>query len=151
MLSAEPLTQPLRRVLIDGSVGRADLSQAEVVRPSGHCPVQAFHHLLSGPQSVLIRRHFADLTADAVNARLAWASTDIGFSPIRAVGASNPVAEELKRFLRTPQASGLAFVDRKPQTFHELLNHRQHVRRRGLAEHTEVIGSNAPNAAAATP
>lgn len=112
VLSAEPLTQPLRRVLIDGSVGRADLSQAEVVRPTGHCPVHAFHYLLWRPEAVLVRRHFADLAADALDARLAWASADIGFSPIRAVSASNPVTEELKRFPRTPQASGLAFVDR---------------------------------------
>ena len=54
--------------------------------------------------------------------------------------ASDTVSEELERFLRAPQASGFPFVDRELQTRHEPLDCRQHFRRRGLAEHAQVVG-----------
>ena len=54
--------------------------------------------------------------------------------------ASDAVSEELERLLRAPQASGFPFVDRKLQTVHEPLDHRQRFRRRGLAEHAQVVG-----------
>ena len=71
---------------------------------------------------------------------LALPGADIASLPVGSVVASNAVSEELEGFLRAPQASGLFLVDRELQPFHEPLDRRQHVRRRGLAEHTEVIG-----------
>ena len=44
MLTTKPPTQPPLGVLINRLVGRADLPQDEVVRPSGQKPVQAFYH-----------------------------------------------------------------------------------------------------------
>ncbi len=68
---------------------------------------------------------------------LALPGADIASLPVGSVVASNAVSEELEGFLRAPQASGLFLVDRELQPFHEPLDRRQHVRRRGLAEHTE--------------
>ena len=44
VLTAEPLAQPPGRVLINRLVGRADLSQDEIVRPTGQQPVEASHY-----------------------------------------------------------------------------------------------------------
>ena len=54
--------------------------------------------------------------------------------------APDTVSEELERFLRAPQASGFPFVDRELQTRHEPPDRRQRFRRRGLAEHAQVVG-----------
>ena len=45
----------------------------------------------------------AHLAADALNACLARAGADIGSFPIRAVVASDAIAQKLKRLLRAPQ------------------------------------------------
>ena len=42
--------------------------------------------------------------------------------------------------LGVPQASGFPFVDRQLQSRHEPLDRRQHLCRRRLAEHTQVVG-----------
>lgn len=40
------IVQPPGRVVLDRTIGRADLPEAEVVRPSRYRPVQALHHYL---------------------------------------------------------------------------------------------------------
>ena len=44
MLLTEPLAEPPSRVLIDRAVGWADVSEAEVVCPSGDGPVEVSHN-----------------------------------------------------------------------------------------------------------
>ena len=112
VLPTEPLAQPLGSVSIDREVGRCDLPEAEVVRPPGHLPVQALHHDPRRQPDVTCRGRFADLAADALDARLAGAGADVRPLPAGAVVSPDAVAEELKRFLRAPQASGFPFVDR---------------------------------------
>ena len=73
VLPTEPLSQPLRRVRVNCRVGRADLSEAEVVRPSGYHPVQAIHSVLRFHQLIPAGRLLTDSAADALNARLARA------------------------------------------------------------------------------
>ena len=95
----------------------------------------------AGNQPYRGSRQVADLTADALDARLGRAGADIGrLPPVWAIIPSNAVTKELKRFLRAPQASGFLFVYRKLQVAHQPFDRRQHLCRRGLAEYTEVIG-----------
>ena len=94
VLPTEPLSQPPRRVIVNGRVGRADLSVVVVVRPPGYHPVQALYHVLGSHRSVPCGRLLTDLTADALDARLARAGPYIGPSirpmrcPRKSIGSS---------------------------------------------------------------
>ncbi len=99
-------------MLIDGSVGRADLSKLEVVCPAEQDSVQAFHDRPLVQQSVPRLCQFADLAAYAHYACLARARANIGSSRTPAVVASDAIPEELNRLLRHSQAAGLLRVDR---------------------------------------
>ena len=90
------------------------------------------------------RCHVADPAAYALDARLAGTGAEECSRPFRAITASDAVAQKLNWLVRTPQASGFLFVDRQLQTIHEPLDRRQYLCRRGLAEHTKVIGIRAP-------
>ena len=46
VLPSKPLTEPVPRVAVHGSVGRADRSETEVVRPTQKLPVQFRHPVL---------------------------------------------------------------------------------------------------------
>ena len=80
-------------------------------------------------RSVPCSRLLTDLTADALDARLARAGPYIGPS-VHAVVAPYAVSEEVYWFLWAPQASGFLFVDRQLQSVHEPLDRHQHIRRR---------------------
>ena len=77
VLGAEPPSQPPGGVSVDGTVGRADLSEVVVVRPSGQHPVQAIHHDLGGYQRIPSGRLLTHPAADALNARLARSGADV--------------------------------------------------------------------------
>ena len=115
------------------------MPEAEVIRPSDHGQVQAFHHRLRRLPAVPSCRHGANPAADALDARLVGSGTNVGALAGSAVDASDAVAQKLKRSFRAPQASGFPFVDRQLQSAHETLDPRQHVRRRGLAEHAQIV------------
>ena len=68
VLTTEPLAQQPCRVLINRLVGRADLSQDEVVRPTGQQPVEASHYDSRRQERVARRGQLAHTTADALDA-----------------------------------------------------------------------------------
>ena len=95
--------------------------------------VQAFYHRFK--QSVPPRRHFADSSAYALDARRAEART--GSSRVPAVVLSDSVP--LYRFLRCLAALG--FLRRQFQPFRESFDRCQPFAGRRLAEHYTVIGA----------
>ena len=103
VLTAEPLAQPPGRVSVNRLVGRADLSQDEVVRPAGQQPVQAFHHDPRRQAHVSRRRQLAHTTADALDARPTRTGADVEALGIlavvrwRAAVAGNLDPDALKR------------------------------------------------------
>ena len=139
MLPTEPLSEPFRRVSVDRRIGGSHLSQAEVLRPTGYSPVQRGNYVGRLLQQIAPVGQLTDSTAYALDACLARSIANVGLAPARTVVPSEAVAEELHQFVRTSQASGLLIVDRQLQPPHEPGDRRQHVRRRSLAEHTEVI------------
>ena len=129
VLATPPLEQPLDSVPVDRGVGRLDLAQDEVLRPSKHQSIEPFDHDLVFEEPVAGLRQLANLAADALDARLAGPGADVAPFPVRAMVASNPVAEEVARLLRRPAASDLLGVDRQFQPLHQSLDRRQHARR----------------------
>ena len=108
--------------------------------PDALCPMRSYvDYLIRVFQPVASFGLLTDFAADALDARPARSIADIGTAPGPAVVPSEPVAEELHRFLRASQASGLLLVDRQLQSLHEPRHRRQHIRRRGLAEDAEVV------------
>ena len=140
VLATSPLEEPLDGVPVDRGVGRLDLAQDEVVRPSEHESVEPSDHNLLVQKPVAGLRQRANLAADAANARLAGPGADVAPLSVRAVVASNPVAEKVERLLRHPAASGLLGIDRQFQPVHQALERHQHVRRGRFAEHHDIIG-----------
>ena len=53
------------------------MPEAEVLRPSDHGPIQAFHHHLRRLPAVLSRRHVAHPAAGALDARLAGSGASV--------------------------------------------------------------------------
>ena len=119
--------------------GREDDVQVEVVRPTGQQSVEARHYLLRRQEPVARRGQLAHATADALDARRAWACANVGVARVLTIVASNPVAEERHRFLRYPTAASLLGVDGQLQTLHQAFDRRPHLCRRRFAEHCEVI------------
>ena len=95
VLAAQPSTQPPGGVPVHRRVSRTDLTQAEVVRPTSHQPIQAPYHHFRFQKSVARCGHLAHPAADALNACLARARADIGAARVPAIVTSNPVAKEL--------------------------------------------------------
>ena len=85
--------QPLGIVLGDGSVGRADLSELAVVRPTEAYSVGAFFHRLLIRWSILRLRQVADLREYIHHAGLAQARADIGLSRTPAIVSSDPLPD----------------------------------------------------------
>ena len=139
VLPAEPLSQPPDRVPVPSPVCWANLSEVEVVRPPRHHPVQASYDFLSFQPPVSVVRLLADPAADALNARPARPGADVPAPVRRTIVPADAVPKELDRLLGASEASGLLRVDRQLQPLHEPVDHRQHLRRRGLPEHTEVV------------
>ena len=94
VLPPEPLSQPPGRVHVHGLLGRADLSEVEVVRPPGHHPVEALHDLFSGPSRVPPVRLLADPAADVPNIRLVRPGTDVPASVRRTIVPADAVSED---------------------------------------------------------
>ena len=112
MLPIEPPPQPLRRVRIQCRIGRTDLTKVIVARPTRQHPVQPLHHLLRRHQPISRSRPLTDLTADALDARLARTGANITPVPARSKIASNAIPKKLQRLLGTSQAPGLLLVNR---------------------------------------
>src|ERR1035437_5336517 len=67
VLPSKPLAEPMPRVAVNGSVGRADRSQTEVVRPSQKLPVQFRYSVLDRRPQPSSAGQLVDLGLEAVD------------------------------------------------------------------------------------
>ena len=61
--ASKPLAEPMPRVAVNGSIGRADRAQTEVVRPTQKLPVQSRHPVLDRRPQPSSAGQLADLGA----------------------------------------------------------------------------------------
>ena len=112
-LLTEPLSQPFRRVSINRTIGGTDLPKTIVVGPVDNHTVEPSNHLLRVHPAILCGRLLTNVTAKALNPRLAWSGGDIRPRAWFAIIAPKTIPEKFKWFLRTSQASSLAVIDRQ--------------------------------------
>src|SRR5215469_33188 len=99
MLLAQPPAEPLRGVVVYGTIGFADRTQSEVVRPSPQLAVQAANHLFFVQQRLASARVLAKAVAEPTDLLAHRSRADEGASRTRRVTAAERIAQEVERLI----------------------------------------------------
>src|SRR4051812_26889129 len=99
MLPSEPLPEPMPRVAVDGSIGRADRTKTEVVRPSQKFPVQLRYPVLDRRPQPSPAGQLVDLRLQGLDLLRRRLRTDVRTARLRRVTQPDRVAQEVDALL----------------------------------------------------
>lgn len=140
VFGAQPLAKPSAGVSFHRSVGFADRTEAEVVRPSDDLAVEHLYQRLGGLLSLTSSSRFANRLTDALHPFLRRGRAQIGPARLRRIAPTKRIAQKVEPFFRQ-------LADPRLRLVHRQLQLRHHVPHRGegfsgLAPTTdhEVIG-----------
>src|SRR6185312_3609514 len=140
MLLAQPLTQPVSRVLVYGVIGFADRSKAEVIAPTAHHAIE-LHHDFAGvlPGSAPVG-YFTHCRANPGNPFLCRPRADVTSARLWRVTPSKRVSQKIERLYRHLADVRLSLVDRQYQPRHHVRHHRQRLGSAASTTDHEVVG-----------
>src|ERR1035437_6234821 len=95
VLPSKPLAEPMPRVAVNGSGGRADRAQTEVVRPSQKLPVQFRYPVLDRRPQPSSAGQLVDLGLEAVDLLRPRLPTDVRSTRLRRVTQPDRVPQEV--------------------------------------------------------
>ena len=124
VFGTQPLAQPLASVTFHRSIGFADWSQAEIVRPPDHHPIEGRNYCLPVQLGFTPAGFLADRFTDALHPLLRGGRAQIGAARFRRVTSTEAIPEKVKLLFRQLTDSRLLFV-------HRQLQRRHHVPHRG--------------------
>ena len=140
VLPSKPLAEPMPRVAVNGSVGRAHRSQTEVVRPSQKLPVQFRYSVLDRRPQPSAAGQLVDLGLEAVDLLRRRRRPDGRATRPRRVTQPNRVTQEVHTLLRHAAQARLGLVHRQPQLRHHQSHHPHRFVGGAAATDHEIIG-----------
>ena len=123
VLPSKPLTEPMPRVAVNGSVGRAHRSQTKVVRPSQELLVQFRHSIFDRHPQPSSAGQLVDLGLEAVDLLRRRGRPDGRAPRPRRVTPSDCVTQEVHALLGQAAQPRLGLVHRQPQLRHHRSHH----------------------------
>src|SRR5712692_8379017 len=105
-------------MLLHGSVGVTDRTQAEVVSPTINLPVERCYQRCRILLGLTPSGHFADRLTQTLHSFLRWSGAPIGPTRLRRVASTKRVPEKIELLFRQSTDPGLIFVHRQLQPRH---------------------------------
>jgi hypothetical protein len=140
VFDTQPPAKPPTRMLLHGSVGVTDRTQAEVVNPTINLPVERCYQRRRILLGLTPAGHLADRLTQTLHSFLGGSGAPIGPPRLRRVASTKRVPEKIELLFRQSTDQRLAFVHRQLQLQHHVPHQDQCLIGSATTTDHEIIG-----------